>query len=118
MSRDGGGLRVRVKTARKRTAQSTRWLERQLNDPYVKRAKADLQKCGLCERKLLGSTYKLVKLQRPPPDIRIFLPALLAWSSSSTWRPRAAALKAHIKPAAPAPMITTSWLTPMSSAWG
>ncbi|MDX5983252.1 MAG: RlmE family RNA methyltransferase [Pseudomonadota bacterium] len=41
MSRDGGGLRVRVKTARKRTAQSTRWLERQLNDPYVKRAKAD-----------------------------------------------------------------------------
>jgi 23S rRNA (uridine2552-2'-O)-methyltransferase len=41
MSGDGGGLRVRVKTARKRTAQSTRWLERQLNDPYVKRAKAD-----------------------------------------------------------------------------
>lgn len=31
----------RVKTARKRTAQSTRWLERQLNDPYVKRAKAE-----------------------------------------------------------------------------
>ncbi|AOH83546.1 rRNA methyltransferase [Sphingomonas panacis] len=41
MSRDGGGLRTRVKTARKRTAQSTRWLERQLNDPYVKRAKAE-----------------------------------------------------------------------------
>ena len=41
MSKDGGGLRVRVKTARKRTAQSTRWLDRQLNDPYVKRAKAD-----------------------------------------------------------------------------
>ena len=31
----------RVKTARKRTAQSTRWLERQLNDPYVRRAKAE-----------------------------------------------------------------------------
>lgn len=29
-----------VKTARKRTPQSTRWLERQLNDPYVKLAKA------------------------------------------------------------------------------
>ncbi len=28
----------KVKTARKRTAQSTRWLERQLNDPYVKLA--------------------------------------------------------------------------------
>jgi 23S rRNA (uridine2552-2'-O)-methyltransferase len=32
---------VRVKTARKRTASSTRWLERQLNDPYVARAHAE-----------------------------------------------------------------------------
>ena len=32
-------LRVRVKTARGRRASSTRWLERQLNDPYVRRAK-------------------------------------------------------------------------------
>ncbi|MDF0600871.1 RlmE family RNA methyltransferase [Psychromarinibacter sp. C21-152] len=32
-------LRVKVKTARGRKASSTRWLERQLNDPYVKRAK-------------------------------------------------------------------------------
>lgn len=31
----------RVKTARKRSPQSTRWLERQLNDPYVKRAHAE-----------------------------------------------------------------------------
>jgi 23S rRNA (uridine2552-2'-O)-methyltransferase len=31
----------RLKTARGRTASSTRWLERQLNDPYVKRAKAE-----------------------------------------------------------------------------
>lgn len=34
------GGKVRVKTARRRTAQSTRWLERQLNDPYVAAAKA------------------------------------------------------------------------------
>lgn len=32
-------LRVKVKTARKRRLSSTRWLERQLNDPYVKAAK-------------------------------------------------------------------------------
>ncbi len=32
MNRGPGG-RVRVKTARNRTAQSTRWLERQLIDP-------------------------------------------------------------------------------------
>jgi 23S rRNA (uridine2552-2'-O)-methyltransferase len=37
----GRGPRQRVRTARRRTASSTRWLERQLNDPYVKRAKAE-----------------------------------------------------------------------------
>ncbi|PTQ71905.1 RlmE family RNA methyltransferase [Celeribacter persicus] len=34
-------LRVKVKSARGRKLSSTRWLERQLNDPYVKRAKAE-----------------------------------------------------------------------------
>ncbi len=31
----------RVKTAKRRSAQSTRWLERQLNDPYVQKAMAE-----------------------------------------------------------------------------
>jgi 23S rRNA (uridine2552-2'-O)-methyltransferase len=35
------GLRVRVRTARGRRPSSTRWLERQLNDPYVARARAE-----------------------------------------------------------------------------
>ncbi|MEM1274752.1 MAG: RlmE family RNA methyltransferase [Pseudomonadota bacterium] len=34
-------LRVKVKTARGRKLSSTRWLERQLNDPFVARAKAE-----------------------------------------------------------------------------
>ena len=34
-------LKQRLKTARKRTASSQRWLERQLNDPYVARAKRE-----------------------------------------------------------------------------
>jgi len=34
-------LRVRVKTAKGRKLSSTRWLERQLNDPYVQRAKRE-----------------------------------------------------------------------------
>ncbi|MBP7002270.1 RlmE family RNA methyltransferase [Amaricoccus sp.] len=34
-------LRVRVKTAKGRKLSSTRWLERQLNDPYVQRARAE-----------------------------------------------------------------------------
>jgi len=35
------GLKTRVKTARKRSLSSTLWLQRQLNDPYVARAKAE-----------------------------------------------------------------------------
>lgn len=34
-------LKVKVKTARGRKLSSTQWLQRQLNDPYVKRARAD-----------------------------------------------------------------------------
>lgn len=34
------GGRARIKTARRRSAASTRWIERQLADPYVKAAKA------------------------------------------------------------------------------
>ena len=41
MTRGARGGKVRVKTARNRSAQSTRWLQRQLNDPYVKQAKAE-----------------------------------------------------------------------------
>lgn len=34
-------LKVKVKSARGRTLSSTRWLQRQLNDPYVKRAQTE-----------------------------------------------------------------------------
>jgi len=54
MSRGGTGGRQRVKTARGRTAASTRWLERQLNDPYVRQAKAE----GYRSR----AAYKLIEL--------------------------------------------------------
>jgi 23S rRNA (uridine2552-2'-O)-methyltransferase len=47
-------LKVRVKTAKRRTASSTRWLERQLNDPYVARAQAE----GYRAR----SAFKLIEL--------------------------------------------------------
>ncbi|MGK6322759.1 RlmE family RNA methyltransferase [Sphingomonas sp. DT-51] len=52
--RGTGAGRQRVKTARNRSAQSTRWLERQLNDPYVRRAKAE----GYRSR----AAYKLIEL--------------------------------------------------------
>ena len=54
MSRSGKDRDTRVRTAKKRTASSTRWLQRQLNDPYVKQAKAD----GYRSR----AAYKLIEL--------------------------------------------------------
>ncbi|GMM61498.1 RlmE family RNA methyltransferase [Novosphingobium pituita] len=41
MSRSGKDPRERLKTAKKRTASSARWLSRQINDPYVKQARAE-----------------------------------------------------------------------------
>ena len=40
MTKSSGG-KQRVRTAKGRKVGSTKWLERQLNDPYVKRAKAE-----------------------------------------------------------------------------
>jgi len=50
----GSGPRQRVRTAKGRKVSSTRWLERQLNDPYVKKAKAE----GYRSR----AAYKLIEL--------------------------------------------------------
>ena len=47
-------LKVRVKTGKRRTLSSKLWLERQLNDPYVAKAKRD----GFRSR----SSYKLVEI--------------------------------------------------------
>ena len=54
MSRSGKDRETRVRTAKKRTASSTRWLQRQLNDPYVKQAKGE----GYRSR----AAYKLIEL--------------------------------------------------------
>ncbi|QGN54774.1 RlmE family RNA methyltransferase [Novosphingobium sp. Gsoil 351] len=54
MSRSGRDPGERLKTAKKRTASSARWLTRQLNDPYVKRAKDE----GYRSR----AAYKLAEL--------------------------------------------------------
>ena len=54
MARSGKDADRRIKTGRGRTASSVRWLERQLNDPYVKQAKAE----GYRSR----AAYKLAEL--------------------------------------------------------
>ena len=50
----GRDLKTRVKTAKKRSHSSTLWLERQLNDPYVARAKRE----GFRSR----AAYKLIEI--------------------------------------------------------
>ncbi|KHL24345.1 ribosomal RNA large subunit methyltransferase E [Croceibacterium mercuriale] len=62
MSRSGQDADRRVKTARGRTASSVRWLERQLNDPYVKQAKAE----GYRSR----AAYKLIELDEKFPLLK------------------------------------------------
>jgi 23S rRNA (uridine2552-2'-O)-methyltransferase len=58
----GGGetgarnLKQRLKTARKRTLSSQKWLERQINDPYVARAKRE----GYRSR----AAYKLIEIDQ------------------------------------------------------
>lgn len=56
LTKSGGGreLKTRVKTAKKRSHSSTLWLERQLNDPYVARAKRE----GFRSR----AAYKLIEI--------------------------------------------------------
>ena len=54
MSRSGRDPGERLRTAKKRTASSARWLSRQINDPYVKQARAD----GYRSR----AAYKLAEL--------------------------------------------------------
>lgn len=54
MSRSGRNPGERLRTAKKRTASSARWLSRQIADPYVKKARAE----GYRSR----AAYKLIEL--------------------------------------------------------
>ncbi|CDO37171.1 MULTISPECIES: RlmE family RNA methyltransferase [Novosphingobium] len=54
MSRSGRDPGEKLRTAKKRSTSSARWLQRQINDPYVKKAKAD----GYRSR----AAYKLIEL--------------------------------------------------------
>lgn len=58
----GNSLKVRVKTARKRSLSSTLWLQRQLNDPYVAKAKAEGYRSRAAFKLLeMDERYRLLK---------------------------------------------------------
>lgn len=89
-SRSGGRRekKVRVKTARRRPAASTRWLDRQLNDPYV----AEARRLGYRSR----AAFKLIELDdrlrllRPGQTVVDLGAAPGGWTQVALERTRAA----------------------------
>lgn len=63
-------LKVRVKTAAKRSVASARWLSRQLNDPYVARAKREGYRSRAAFKLLeMDEKYKLLKTNQRVIDL-------------------------------------------------
>ncbi|MDP9421713.1 MAG: RlmE family RNA methyltransferase [Pseudomonadota bacterium] len=72
MSRSGQGPKQRLKTAKGRKVSSTRWLERQLNDPYVRKAKAEGYRSRAAYKLLeLDEKYGLLKGVKAVVDLGI-----------------------------------------------
>jgi 23S rRNA (uridine2552-2'-O)-methyltransferase len=93
--REGGrSLKIRVRTARKRSLSSTLWLERQLNDPYVARAKRE----GFRSR----AAYKLIEMDeryhlfKPGQRIVDLGAAPGGWSQVAAERVRAKEVKGKV----------------------
>ena len=105
MSRSGKDPGERLRTARKRSASSARWLTRQINDPYVKQAKA----AGYRSRaafKLAGldDKYALLAKARRVVDLGI---APGGWSQVVRERaPKAAVVGIDLLPTEPIEGVT------------
>jgi 23S rRNA (uridine2552-2'-O)-methyltransferase len=87
----GRDLKVRVKTARGRTVSQTRWLQRQLNDPYVAAAKRE----GYRSR----AAYKLIEMD---DKFHLIRPGMLVLDLGATpggWT-QVAVARANADPAA------------------
>jgi 23S rRNA (uridine2552-2'-O)-methyltransferase len=105
MSRSGKDPHERLKTGRKRSTSSARWLTRQLNDPYVKQAKAE----GWRSRaafKLIGldDKFGLIKGARRVVDLGI---APGGWAQVVRKRnPKAAVVGIDLLPTEPIEGVT------------
>src|SRR5271163_962540 len=83
-----GELKVRVKTAKGRKISSQRWLERQLNDPYVREAKAK----GYRSR----AAFKLIELDRKFRVLKKGARVLDLGAAPGGWTQVAVARGAHV----------------------
>jgi 23S rRNA (uridine2552-2'-O)-methyltransferase len=83
-----GGLKVKVKTGKGRKISSQRWLERQLNDPYVREAKAK----GYRSR----AAFKLVELDRKFRVLKKDARVLDLGAAPGGWTQVAVARGAHV----------------------
>lgn len=103
--RGAGVGKVRVKTARGRTAQSTRWLERQLNDPYVRKAKAEGWRSRAAFKLIeLDEKFHFVKGSRAVVDLGV---APGGWAQVvRKLAPKAAVVGIDLLPTDPIPGVT------------
>ena len=103
--RGAGKTGERLKTARKRTASSARWLSRQLADPYVRQAKAEGWRSRAAFKLLeLDDKYHLLKNARRVVDLGI---APGGWSQVVRKRaPRAAVVGIDLLPTEPIEGVT------------
>jgi 23S rRNA (uridine2552-2'-O)-methyltransferase len=83
-----GGLKVKVKSAKGRKASSHRWLERQLNDPYVREAKAK----GYRSR----AAFKLLELDKKFRVLKKGARVLDLGAAPGGWTQVAVAKGAHV----------------------
>ena len=105
MSRSGRDPGERLKTAKKRTASSARWLTRQINDPYVKRAKDEgYRSRAAFKRAELDDRFALLKGVKAVVDLGI---APGGWAQIVTQRaPSAAIVGIDLLPVDPLPNVT------------
>lgn len=110
-----GGLHQRVLTARRRTPSSTRWLQRQLNDPYVHRAKAEGYRSRAAYKLLeLDEKFGFLKQARAVVDLGI-TPG--GWSQVvRKLRPRAAVAGIDLLPCDPIEGVTILMMDFMDDA--
>ncbi|MFM5954581.1 MAG: RlmE family RNA methyltransferase [Novosphingobium sp.] len=105
MSRSGKDPHERLRTARKRSTSSARWLTRQLNDPYVKQAKAEGWRSRAAFKLIeLDEKYALLKSARRVVDLGI---APGGWAQVVRKRsPRAAVVGIDLLPTDPIEGVT------------